>query len=82
MVDLTSYALRLASLMLTRPGLRKILVLDEPFKHLSVNHSAAVREMLMGLSKEMSIQHFIVPHNQLLRGEGVKVIDMDEIKNR
>ncbi len=76
-VDLTSFSLRLASLILTRPKLRGLLCLDEPFRMLSVNHSAAVREMLVGLAKEMKIQMVVVTHNQLLRGPGTNVIDLE-----
>lgn len=66
-VDVAAFALRLACLMLSRPRSRKVLILDEPFKHLSRDHSSKIRSLLDVLSKEMKVQFIIVTHSTQLR---------------
>jgi len=61
-VDVASFALRLASLMLTRPAPRKLIVADEPFRFLSAEYRGRIREMLLELSEQMGIQFVIVTH--------------------
>lgn len=66
-VDVASFALRVACLMLSRPPCRRLLVLDEPFKMLSWAHGfpyrERVRELLESLSAEMGIQIVMVTHD-------------------
>jgi len=56
-IDVAAFALRLASMMLSKPSPRRVLILDEPFKFV---HSAVYRErvriMLETLAKEMDFQ--------------------------
>ncbi len=66
-VDVVSFALRLACLVLTRPKKRQLLVLDEPFKHLSNEYRPAVRDLLVTLAKELNIQMIIVTHDPVLQ---------------
>ena len=73
-VDVAAFALRLACLILSKPPLRKLIVLDEPFKHLSVDYSKRVSQLLTELSTEMGIQFIMVTHNRLL--ECGKVIEI------
>lgn len=61
-VDVASFALRLSCLSLCRPPLRKLLVLDEPFKFVSKNYRAKIRSLLETLSEEMGFQFFFVTH--------------------
>lgn len=61
-VDVAAFALRLSCLMLSRPPLRRFLVLDEPFKFLSAPHRPRVRELLETLSKELQCQMVIITH--------------------
>ncbi len=74
-VDVASFALRLSALILTRPHKRRLLIADEPFKHLSKNHIPAVREMLQSLSEELGLQILMVTHNPRL--EIGKVINLE-----
>ncbi len=74
-VDVASFALRLACLMLSRPRLRRLMVADEPFKHLSRNHSDKVRDLLEQLSREMKVQIIMITHSTDL--EVGKVIELD-----
>lgn len=62
-VDVASMALRVACLMMAKPALRKLLVLDEPCKHLSEQYRPAVRELIQTLSEEAGIQFVIVTHD-------------------
>lgn len=66
-VDVAAFALRLACLMLTKPTVRRLLVADEPFKHLSEEYVPRVRDMIETLSKEMGVQFIIVTHNKVLQ---------------
>jgi DNA repair exonuclease SbcCD ATPase subunit len=61
-VDVASFALRLACLSLSRPPLRKLMVLDEPFKFVSENYREQIRSLLKILSKEMEFQFLFVTH--------------------
>lgn len=67
MVDVAAFALRLSSLMLSRPACRRVVVLDEPFKFVSVGHRAAVRAMLERLTKDLGVQFIMVTHIEELR---------------
>lgn len=62
-VDVASFSLRLAALVLSRPERRLLLCLDEPFRFLSKEYRPAVRELLMTLSKEMGIQIVMITHS-------------------
>jgi DNA repair exonuclease SbcCD ATPase subunit len=61
-VDVASFALRLACLSLSRPPLRKLLVLDEPFKFVSKDYRRQIRQLLETLADEMGFQFFFVTH--------------------
>jgi ABC-type dipeptide/oligopeptide/nickel transport system ATPase subunit len=66
-VDLASFALRLACLVLTRPPVRRLLVLDEPFKHLSAEYRPRVRDLLLALSNELEVQFVIITHDEIFK---------------
>lgn len=61
-VDVASFALRLAALLLHKPPLRKLLVLDEPMKHLSREFRPNVASLLEELSRELGVQIILVTH--------------------
>lgn len=73
-VDVASFALRLACLILARPSRRKLLVLDEPWKHLSADYRPAMRELVLTLAKELGVQFIIVTHSDEFRmGEVIEL---------
>ncbi len=74
-VDLASFALRLSCLLLSRPSKRKLLVLDEPMKHLSSDHTSKIRELLLALAKDTGVQIVMVTHQHGLRCG--KVIELE-----
>lgn len=62
-VDIAAFALRVACLVLSRPPLRRVLVLDEPFSHCKPPEILAPRicEMIKMLADQFGIQFIIVP---------------------
>lgn len=68
-VDVAAFALRLSCLMLSRPPLRRVLILDEPMKFVSERYRDRVRGMLEMLSSELGVQIIYVTHmNELQTG--------------
>lgn len=74
MIDVASFALRIACIMMHRPKLSRVVVLDEPFKFVSAQYRENVRTMLEGLSKDLGIQIIMVTHIEEL--ETGKVIEL------
>jgi ABC-type molybdenum transport system ATPase subunit/photorepair protein PhrA len=73
-VDVAAFALRLSCLLLSRPPLRRLLVLDEPFKWLSREFRPRVRALLEKLASEMNVQMVIVTHDEeLVIGKVIKL---------
>jgi len=64
MINVAAFALRAACLVLHRPRLSPLLVLDEPFGHVSVEYQDNVRTMLEQLSKDLGVQLVMVTHNE------------------
>lgn len=64
-LDVASFGLRLASLVLSTPKRRKLLVLDEPFRCLQGHHQG-VRKMLEILSEEFGVQIIMVASSKTL----------------
>lgn len=62
MVDVAAFALRVSCLMLHRPKLSKIVVIDEGFKFVSAKYRDNVRLMLEGLAKDLGLQIIQVSH--------------------
>ncbi len=73
-VDVAAFALRVACLMLHRPRLSKVVILDEPFKFVSAQYREGVRTMLEELAKDLKIQIVMVSHIEEL--ETGKVIEL------
>ena len=66
-VDLASFSLRLACLMLAQPQRRRLLVLDEPARMLSRNHGEAFAEMMTSLARELEVQFILVTHDPTMQ---------------
>lgn len=65
-VDVASFALRLACLMMSRPPRRRVLILDEPFRFVSRDLRTRVKQMLLTLAEEMKMQFVVVTHDEAL----------------
>jgi len=61
-IDVASFALRCAVIMLNRPKLRPVLFLDEPFRFLSVEYRTTMRVVLEQLADELGFQFVMVTH--------------------
>lgn len=61
-VDVASFALRLSCLLLSRPPLRRLVVMDEPLKFLSAEYQPRARQLIEELAKELDVQFLIVTH--------------------
>jgi len=73
-VEIASFALRLACLLLSKPVLRRILILDEPFKNISLENLNKIKKLLEGLSEDFKIQFIIVTHIEMLQiGKVIKL---------
>lgn len=66
-VDIAAFAARVACLVLHKPSLRRLLVMDEPFRFVSPDYRERVQAMLEMLSDEMQIQFIMVTHASELR---------------
>jgi DNA repair exonuclease SbcCD ATPase subunit len=61
-IQIAAFACRLASIMLTKPPGRRVLVLDEPFKDVSAEYRERLKELLLTLAEEMELQIIMVTH--------------------
>lgn len=61
-IDVAAFALRLAALLLSKPALRRVLILDEAFGAVSEKYQERVCSMLEKLSAEMGVQIIQVTH--------------------
>ena len=74
MIDVAAFALRVACLIMHRPRLRQILVLDEPFKFVSAEYRENVRSMLEKLSTDLGLQIIMVTHiDEIATGKIVRL---------
>ena len=65
-IDVASFALRLACLILARPPRRRLMILDEPFRWVSTGHRHKIRTMIEILSNELDVQFILVTHSEEL----------------
>jgi DNA repair exonuclease SbcCD ATPase subunit len=72
-IDLISFALRLAVWSLTKKT-RNTIILDEPFKHLSKDLHKKAAKLIRLLSQELGIQIIMISHSDELIEAGDKVI--------
>lgn len=73
-VDIASFALRIAALLMQKPGPRQVLILDEPFRFVSAEYRDQVRELIEQLASEIGVQFILVTHMEELQcGTVVKI---------
>jgi len=65
-VDVASFALRIASWSMARPRTDNVIMLDEPFKHLSKDLHNRASEMIKEISNKLGIQFIINTHEPIL----------------
>ena len=77
-IDIAGFALRLSALMLQRPKLRRVLILDEPFKSPSPakNYRGLTKQLIDTLSAEMKVQFIMVTNiPELETGDIIDITD-------
>jgi DNA repair exonuclease SbcCD ATPase subunit len=60
--DVAAFALRLSSIMMSKPHKAKFLALDEPFKFVSAEYRPALIQMLEDLAEDLDFQIIMVTH--------------------
>jgi DNA repair exonuclease SbcCD ATPase subunit len=65
-VDVASFALRVASWSMQQPRSRNTLILDEPFRYLSTDLLPKAGEMLQQISKQLNLQIIMITHEEEL----------------
>ena len=75
-VDVASFALRVASLTMKQPKLRKTVILDEPMRFLSEDRQPYASQMIKELSDRLGIQFIIVTHEEALTQYADKVFQV------
>ena len=65
-VDVAAFALRLACLVLRKPRLRRLLVLDEPMRFPSIEYRRKIAALISLLSEKLGVQVIMVTHDPLL----------------
>jgi DNA repair exonuclease SbcCD ATPase subunit len=70
-VDVAAFALRVSCLVLSKPKLRKVLVMDEPFRFVSEEYRENVQQVMEKLSTEFGIQMILVTHMKELISDKV-----------
>lgn len=61
-VDVAAFALRVSCMLLAKPPVRRLMILDEPFRFVSTEYRERVRLLLEALSEELGIQFIVVTH--------------------
>lgn len=79
-VDVAAFSLRLAQMELSRPPLRKLLVLDEPFKFVSEEFIGSVARLLEVLTEEMGVQIVLVTHLKELELGGIVRLGRERVE--
>lgn len=76
--DIAAFALRVALWSIHHPRYRAVLVLDEPFKNLSVEYRAAASEMLHQISQRLKLQIIMVTHDPTLVQMADKIFHVEQ----
>lgn len=78
MVDLFSVTSRILFWYLNEPRSYPVIILDEPFKHLSPWHSEAASVFIKELSGQLKLQFIIVTHNNKLAAGADRVYEVSK----
>lgn len=70
-VDVASFALRLVAVVMSKPPLRRLLILDEPFRFVSRGLRDRVRLLLETLAADLGVQIVMVTHDAQLEAGSV-----------
>ena len=79
-VDLACFALRVACWSMEVPRRRPVLILDEPFRHLSSSLIPAAADMLKAVAEHLGLQIIMVSHKDGLFDAADKVFMVNKRK--
>lgn len=65
-IDIAAFALRVAAWSMSYPKTRPILILDEPFKFVSLDLMPLAGEMVRDISEKLGLQIVMVTHSEAL----------------
>jgi DNA repair exonuclease SbcCD ATPase subunit len=75
-VDVSSFALRIASWSMMQPRPCNTIILDEPFRFLSEDYQEQASIMLHEISQRLGIQFIIVTHEQVLASYADRIFEV------
>lgn len=76
-IDIISFALRIALWSLKKPRTRNTIVMDEPFRFVSRDYLSSVSEIIKMLSKKLNLQMIIVTHIKELEEGANKLFEVN-----
>jgi ABC-type uncharacterized transport system YnjBCD ATPase subunit len=79
-IDVASFALRIAAWSMQRPRPASLLVLDEPFRHLSSDLQDKAGAMLRELSTKLRLQMLLITHEERLEGAADRLFEVRQRK--
>jgi len=79
--DVASFALRCAFLNLNRQN-RQVLILDEPFKNVSVDLQEKASDMIKHVSEKIGIQVIMVSHLPRIIGAADKLFEVEMVRGK
>jgi DNA repair exonuclease SbcCD ATPase subunit len=77
--DVAAFCLRCAGYSMN-PIYRNTLVMDEPFKHLSINYHEKVGALVKMLSEKLNLQIIMVTHSEIMSTYSDKVFEVSMTK--
>jgi DNA repair exonuclease SbcCD ATPase subunit len=75
-IDIAAFALRIASWSMAVPHTRNVIILDEPFKHLSVDLQDRASSMIKEVSDKLGLQFIIITHDPTLASYADRVFNV------
>ena len=81
-IDIASFALRIASWSMGIPRTRPIIILDEPFKHLSSEYHQEASEMIKNICDKLGVQFIMVTHNKVFAEHADKVFTVKQNRRK
>ncbi len=61
-VDVAALALRLSCIVLAKPALERVIIMDEPFRNLDLQNRENIRILLEELAEDFKVQFILVTH--------------------
>ena len=77
-LDVVAFVLRFVVARYAVPSLRKVMVLDEGFRHVSKNHSAAVGALMSGLARRTGWRFLYSTHDERLAKSADKIYRVEK----